>query len=220
VSVFQCPSCRCFHQTTQVVVPPTAHSVIPPVLHHEWATPSTSISIMLPTGKQDIRRATGLTGNIMSILFKPHPLLLRQSLSCSAKFLHCVLSRVLTLSAHDSTQATTVTMSEYDVDGLGRAFERGGIDVIKGKWHVMERPQTYTSIVHSKVGRNCPYNIKITYPIPERPYYEYYVSSVRSSLTLLKRLFNSSSISFIFFSIRSRKFIRTPISIAFCITYS
>jgi hypothetical protein len=29
-------------------------------------------------------------------------------------------------------------MSEYDVDGLGRVFERGGIDVIKGKWHVME----------------------------------------------------------------------------------
>jgi hypothetical protein len=111
-------------------------------------------------------------------------------------------------------------MSEYDVDGLDRAFERGGIDVIKGKWHVMERPQTYTSIVHSKVGRNCPYDIKITYPIRERPYYEYYVSSVRSSLTLLKRLFNSNSISFIFLSIRSRKFIRTPISIAFCITYS
>jgi hypothetical protein len=29
-------------------------------------------------------------------------------------------------------------MSEYDVDRLGRVFERGGIDVIKGKWHVME----------------------------------------------------------------------------------
>ena len=43
--------------TTQVVAPPTAHSVIPPFLHHEWATPSTSISITSPTGKQDIGQA-------------------------------------------------------------------------------------------------------------------------------------------------------------------
>jgi len=43
--------------TTQVVAPPTAHSVIPPFLHHEWAMPSTSISITSPTSKQDIRRA-------------------------------------------------------------------------------------------------------------------------------------------------------------------
>jgi hypothetical protein len=43
--------------TTQVVAPPTAHSVIPPFLRHEWATPSTSISITSPTGKQDIGQA-------------------------------------------------------------------------------------------------------------------------------------------------------------------
>jgi hypothetical protein len=51
-------------------------------------------------------------------------------------------------------------MSEYDVDGLGRVFERGGIDVIKGKWHVMEGPQTHASIVHSKVDRNCPKTLR------------------------------------------------------------
>jgi len=43
--------------TTRVVAPPTAHSVIPPFLRHEWATPSTSISITLPTGKQDVGQA-------------------------------------------------------------------------------------------------------------------------------------------------------------------
>jgi len=43
--------------TTRVVAPPTAHSVIPPFLHHEWATPNTSISITLPTGKQDVGQA-------------------------------------------------------------------------------------------------------------------------------------------------------------------
>ena len=43
--------------TTQVVAPPTAHSVIPPFLHHEWSTPSTSISITLPTSRQDVGRA-------------------------------------------------------------------------------------------------------------------------------------------------------------------
>jgi len=39
--------------TTQVVAPPTAHSVIPPFLHHERSTPST-ISITLPTDEQDV----------------------------------------------------------------------------------------------------------------------------------------------------------------------
>jgi hypothetical protein len=43
--------------TTQVVAPPTAHSVIPPFLHHEWAMSSTSISITSPTSKQDIGQA-------------------------------------------------------------------------------------------------------------------------------------------------------------------
>ena len=34
-----------------------AHGAIPPLLHHEWATPSTSISITVPTGKQDVGQA-------------------------------------------------------------------------------------------------------------------------------------------------------------------
>jgi len=34
-----------------------AHGAIPPFLRHEWATPSTSISITLPTGKQDVGQA-------------------------------------------------------------------------------------------------------------------------------------------------------------------
>jgi hypothetical protein len=67
-----------------------------------------------------------------------------------------MLIPVLTLNIHDSAQATTVTMSEYDVDGLGRVFERGGIDVIKGKWHIVEGSQTHAFNAHSKVGRNRP----------------------------------------------------------------
>jgi len=51
------PIMSLFPSTTQVVAPPTAHSVIPPFLHHEWSTPSTSISLTLPTGKQDVRQA-------------------------------------------------------------------------------------------------------------------------------------------------------------------
>ncbi len=43
--------------TTQVVAPPTAHSVIPPFLRHGWSTPSTSISITLPTDEQNVRQA-------------------------------------------------------------------------------------------------------------------------------------------------------------------
>ena len=44
--------------TTQAVAPPTAHSVIPPFLRHEWATPSMrSISITLPTDEQNVGRA-------------------------------------------------------------------------------------------------------------------------------------------------------------------
>jgi hypothetical protein len=66
-------------------------------------------------------------------------LITNQQHGCSLPYsIAAMLIPVLTLSAHDSAQATTVTMSEYDVDGLGRVFERGGIDVIKGKWHVME----------------------------------------------------------------------------------
>jgi hypothetical protein len=41
-----------------------------------------------------------------------------------------------------------VTIGKYDVDELSKAFERGNVDIIKDKWHIVEKladPRIYCS---------------------------------------------------------------------------